>query len=92
MQQSSNPFVIEIVNVSESGVGIVSVRDLDVGAEFFFRLPDWDRPPLRGVVRWVENYGGPTYAGIEFVELGDDAAQALRALVAKFDESDWGTA
>jgi hypothetical protein len=91
MQQPSNPFVVEIVNVSESGLGVVSVRDLDVGGEYYFRLPDWNRAPLKGVVRWVENYGGPTYAGVELVELSDEAARALRELVAKYDRSDWGT-
>jgi len=89
--QTSQPFVVEIVNVSESGLGIVSVRDLEVGAEFLFRLPDWTGVPLRGVVRWIENYGGPSYAGVEFVEIGKAQADALREFVAKMDQTDWGT-
>jgi len=86
----ATPFVVEVVNVSESGLGIVSVRDLSIGAEFYLTLADFSGAPLHGIVRWIDTGGGPIYAGIEFLEIDPEQAKALRGLVAAIDKEEWG--
>lgn len=87
---SASPFVVEVANVSEGGLCIVSVRNIDVGTSLYLRLSQWDEAPLHGVVRWVEQYGGPTYAGVQFDGVTDRQSAALRALVTSIDREDWG--
>jgi hypothetical protein len=90
VEGSSSPFVVEVANVSEGGLCIVSVRTIDVGSAFYFKLSQWTEAPLHGIVRWVENTGGPTYAGIQFESMNESQRSALRKLVATFDIEDWG--
>jgi len=87
---SATPFVVEVANVSEGGLCIVSVRTIEVGASIFFKLSQWTEAPLQGVVRWVEHFGGPTYAGIQFQGVTETQRLALRKLVDSIDIEDWG--
>ena len=87
---SASPFVVEVANVSEGGICIVSVRTIDVGTTFYFKLSQWSEAPLQGIVRWVEQFGGPAYAGIQFVSMSETQRLALRRLVTSIDLEDWG--
>lgn len=84
------PFVVEVANVSEGGLCIVSVRGIEVGENFFFKLSQWTEAPLQGVVAWVEQFGGPTYAGVQFVNVTERQRIALRKTVEAIDIEDWG--
>ena len=81
---------VEIVNVSESGLGIVSLTPMHAGARYLFKLPAWTEPPIEGVVRWADVGDVQTYAGVEFVDPTAAQLEALRALIARFDTEDWG--
>ena len=89
---TASPFVVEVANVSEGGLCIVSVRTIDIGTAFYFKLSQWTEAPLHGVVRWVEQYGGPTYAGIQFEAVSEAQRVALRKIVESMDVEDWGEA
>jgi hypothetical protein len=89
-EAAASPFVVEVANVSEGGLCIVSVRTIDVGSTFFFKVTQWTGEPLQGVVRWVESFGGPTYAGIQFISVSEVQLAALKELVRSFDKEDWG--
>ncbi len=81
---------VEIVNVSESGLGVVSLTPMPPGARFRFKLPAWPHAPIEGIVRWSDVGEVQTYAGIEFVAPTPLQAEALRALIARYDKEDWG--
>ena len=87
---ASSPFVVEVANVSEGGLCIVSVRPIEIGSTFFLKPSQWSEAPLHCVVRWVEQYGGPAYAGVQFEGVNEAQRHALRKLVAAFDVEDWG--
>ena len=86
---SGEPFVVEVVNVSTSGLGVSSVKPLHVGQAYLFKITGWKLRPIKGLIRWVEGEG-PTYAGIEFVEVTRAQRDELDALIAQFDVEDWG--
>ena len=90
VESSGPPSTVEIVNVSESGLGVVSFVRMEPSARYQFRLQGWTEAPLEGVVRWAEIGDVRTYAGIEFVAPSDRQLAALRELIARFDEEDWG--
>jgi PilZ domain len=87
---SALPFVVEVVNVSDNGLGTVGVKSMAIGQEFYFKVTGWNVAPLKGVVRWIEGFEGPTYAGVEFIEMDADQTAALHELIGKFDVEDWG--
>ena len=87
----AEPFgTVEVVNVSESGLGVVSLSPMRPGQRFRFKLPSWNEPPIEGVVRWSDVGDVQTYAGIEFSSPSLSQMEALRALIARFDREDWG--
>ena len=90
--EAETPSVVELVNVSEGGLGIVGVRALRVGDIHYFRMTRWNEAPLKGVVCWVDSAEGRAYAGIQFVDLSETQRRALKELVRKFDAEDWGGA
>ena len=81
---------VEIVNVSESGLGIVSLAAMHPDTRYRFKLPAWPQPPIEGIVRWADVGDVQTYAGIEFVKPSAEQLAALRALIARYDREDWG--
>lgn len=87
---SEPPFVVEVANISHTGLGLVGVKVMDVGDTFFFKITGWTADPLKGIVRWTEGSGGPIYSGIEFLEMSDAETTMLGTLIARFDSEDWG--
>ena len=81
---------VEIVNVSESGLGIVSQSPMRPGERYRFKFAGWTHDPVEGVVRWSEVGKTQTYAGIQFVLPTVAQSLALRELIGRYDEEDWG--
>jgi len=90
LETSGSATTVEIVNVSEHGLGVVSLSPMRPSARYRFKLQGWTETPLDGVVRWSEVGDVKTYAGIEFVGLTRKQELALRELVARYDREDWG--
>lgn len=69
-------------NLSEAGVFVTTARDAEIGAEVLCELPlAHDHVlTLRGRVAWVRP-ATPQGIGIEFIEVPDDAAEALREAI-----------
>jgi hypothetical protein len=88
---AESPFVVEVVNISHGGLGLVGVKTMNIGDTFFFKITGWTGAPLKGIVRWTEGSGGPTYSGIEFLEMTDAERKILGTLVGRFDTEDWGS-
>jgi len=84
------PANVEIVNISETGLGVVSLSPMKPSARFRFKLQGWTEAPLEGIVRWVEVGDIQTYAGIEFVTPTRKQQIALRELIGRYDREDWG--
>lgn len=84
------PANVEIVNISENGMGVVSLLPMQPAARFRFKLQSWTESPLQGVVRWSEIGEVQTYAGIEFVAPTRKQQIALRELIERYDREDWG--
>ena len=84
------PTTVEIVNVSETGLGIVSLSPMQPSARYRFRPQGWMEAPLDGIVRWSEIGEVQTYAGVEFVAPTRKQQIALRELIARYDREDWG--
>jgi hypothetical protein len=81
---------VEIVNVSEDGLGIVSQSPMRPGERYRFKFAGWAQEPVDGVVRWSEVGKAQTYAGIEFESPTLAQSLALRELIGRYDKEDWG--
>src|SRR5690349_18467544 len=87
----SRPFAnVEIVNVSENGLGLVSFAPMRPPQRYRFKPQGWTESPIEGVVRWSEVGEIQTYAGVEFVSPTAQQLRALRDLIDRYDKEDWG--
>lgn len=82
---------VEVINVSESGLGLVSLSPMQQGAIYSFKFAGWSEAPVEVVVRWSDIGQVQTYAGVEFVKLTEQQNAALTELIARFDKEDWGS-
>lgn len=81
---------VEIANISEAGVGIVSFKPMYPGEYYVIQFTAWKELPIGGVVRWSDVGEVQTYAGIQFVAPSKQQLAALRELIARYDKEDWG--
>jgi|ERR1700730_17440311 len=81
---------VEIVNVSMSGLGVMSLTPMQRGTHYLFRFPGWTELPIAGIVRWTDEGEVKNYAGIEFVAPTLKQLAALRELTSRYDKEDWG--
>jgi PilZ domain-containing protein len=81
---------VEIVNISISGLGAISLSPMQRGSHYLFRFPGWTELPIAGVVRWADEGEVQSYVGIEFVSPTEKQLAALRELIARYDKEDWG--
>jgi hypothetical protein len=74
-------YVVEIENVSETGLRLRSKEVFPVGTQIhlvFGRPPELPRVSAEGIVRWSEDEKG---VGVEFTSISSDDHQALLTFV-----------
>jgi hypothetical protein len=90
LSEPDNFMTVEIVNVSQSGLGVVSLSPMPLNGRYRIKFPGWTSSPLEGVVKWSDVGEIKTYAGIEFVAPTIEQLARLRELIARYDREDWG--